>query len=46
VFIAGDRLAEDVRGQLARASRLFAACAVVDDGAAVTKPGADVSKQT
>src|SRR5262252_10076144 len=38
VFVAGDRLAEDVRGQLARASRLFAAGAVVALAYAMANP--------
>lgn len=38
VFVAGDRLAEDLRGQLARASRLFAAGAVVALAYAMANP--------
>jgi hypothetical protein len=38
VFVAGDRLTEDLRGQLARASRLFAAGAVVALAYAMANP--------
>src|SRR5512144_281708 len=38
VFVAGDRLAEDVHGQLARASRLFAAGAVLALAYAMANP--------
>lgn len=38
VFVAGDRLAEDIRGQLARASRLFAAGAVLALAYAMANP--------